>query len=59
LPGEKIRVNLLPYHQIAQTKYMKLGRGEEFAPLDEPDQDSIKRAVEIFGENGIVASIGG
>ncbi|MDP3565111.1 MAG: glycyl-radical enzyme activating protein, partial [Methanoregula sp.] len=46
LPGEKIRVNLLPYHKIAQTKYEKLGRGGEFVPLDEPGQDSIKRAVE-------------
>jgi pyruvate formate lyase activating enzyme len=59
LPGEKIRVNLLPYHKIAQAKYAKLGRGEAFRPLNEPDQDSIKRAVEILGEFGIEASIGG
>jgi pyruvate formate lyase activating enzyme len=59
LPGEKMGVNLLPYHKIAQTKYQKLGRGEAFKPLIEPDQDSIKRAVEIFGEFGIEASIGG
>ena len=59
LPGEKIMVNLLPYHKIAQTKYAKLGRGEEFKPLNEPNQDSIKRAVVIFGENGIEASVGG
>jgi len=59
LPGERIKVNLLPYHKIAQTKYQKLGRGEAFRPLIEPDQDSIKRAMEIFGVFGIEASIGG
>lgn len=59
LPGEKIGVNLLPYHKIAQTKYAKLGRGEEFKPLEEPGQDSIKRALELFGEYGIEASVGG
>jgi pyruvate formate lyase activating enzyme len=59
LPGERVRVNLLPYHKIAQAKYQKLGRGEAFRPLIEPDQDSIKRAVEIFGEFGIEASVGG
>jgi len=59
LPGVKIAVNLLPYHKIAQTKYLKLGRGEEFVALEEPDQDSIKRVIGIFGEYGIEASVGG
>jgi pyruvate formate lyase activating enzyme len=59
LPGERIKVNLLPYHKIAQTKYAKLGRGEAFKPLEEPGQDSIKRVLELFGEYGIEASVGG
>ncbi len=59
LPGEKIKVNLLPYHKIAQAKYAKLGRGEAFKPLEEPTQNAVKRAVDILGEFGIEASIGG
>lgn len=59
LPGEKIGVNLLPYHKIAQTKYAKLGRGDEFLLLEEPGQEAIKRAIEIFAEYGVEASIGG
>lgn len=59
LPGEKIRVNLLPYHKIAVTKYAKLGREEAFRPLNEPDAATIKRVMEIFREYNIGASIGG
>jgi pyruvate formate lyase activating enzyme len=59
LPGQTIAVNLLPYHKIAMTKYAKLGRGEEFQLLEEPGQEAIKRAIEIFEENGVEASVGG
>jgi len=59
LPGKKIAVNLLPYHKIAQTKYQKLGRAEAFQLLEEPEFEIIKRAVEIFGEYGVEANVGG
>ncbi len=59
LPGEKIRVNLLPYHKIAQTKYAKLGRGEEFRLLDEPTTERLQEAQEIFRIHGIEVVIGG
>jgi len=59
LPGVKRSVNLLPYHKIAQTKYMKLGRGDDFQPLEEPGIAAIKRAQDIFKEHGIEATIGG
>lgn len=59
LPGKKIAVNLLPYHKIAQAKYQKLGRGEEFRPLEEPTTERQQKAIDIFRENGIEASIGG
>lgn len=59
LSGEKKEVNLLPYHKIAQTKYSKLGRPEEFMLLEEPTRDSQLRAVALFREYGIKASIGG
>jgi pyruvate formate lyase activating enzyme len=59
LSGEKKEVNLLPYHKIAQTKYHKLGRPEDFQLLEEPCKESQLKAVAIFREFGILASIGG
>lgn len=59
LSGEKKEVNLLPYHKIAQTKYQKLGRPEDFQLLEEPTKDAQLQALNIFQEYGIVASIGG
>ncbi len=58
LSGEKKQVNLLPYHKIAQTKYQKLGRPDDFLLLDEPGKDALTNAVAIFQEYGIKATIG-
>lgn len=59
LPGEKRSVHLLPYHNIAQNKYNKLGKPGEFEDLKEPTKASQSRAIEIFSYYGIEASIGG
>ena len=59
LSGEKKEVNLLPYHKIAQTKYQKLGRPEEFQLLEEPTMQAQQQALVIFQEYGILANIGG
>jgi pyruvate formate lyase activating enzyme len=59
LSGEKKEVNLLPYHKIAQTKYQKLGRPDEFQLLEEPTREAQMSAIAIFQEYGIKASIGG
>jgi pyruvate formate lyase activating enzyme len=59
LSGEKKEVNLLPYHKIAQTKYRKLGRPDEFILLEEPSKEALVRAIELFQKFGISASIGG
>ena len=59
LSGEKKEVNLLPYHKIAQTKYQKLGRPEEFQLLEEPTKEAQMQAIAIFQEYGIRANIGG
>ena len=50
LSGEKKEVNLLPYHKIAQTKYQKLGRPEEFRLLEEPTKETQSKAIAIFQE---------
>ncbi len=59
LAGEKKEVHLLPYHNIAQNKYMKLGKADDFEILNEPDKKTLTRAIAMFGEYGIKASIGG
>jgi len=59
LAGQPKVVNLLPYHKIAQHKYGKLGRPEEFRLLEEPTSASQLRAIAIFHEFKIEASIGG
>jgi pyruvate formate lyase activating enzyme len=58
LAGEKKVVNLLIYHKIAQTKYTKLGRPDDFQLLNEPDKEALDRAVAIFHAYGIGATIG-
>lgn len=59
LAGDKKEVHLLPYHNIAQHKYLKLGKSNDFAKLTEPVQETLKRAIEKFEHYGIKASIGG
>lgn len=59
LPGELRSVHLLPYHTIAQNKYNKLGKPDEFETLLEPTKESQARAIAIFSRYGITASIGG
>ena len=59
LTGEKKAVNLLPYHKIAQTKYQKLGRPDDFSLLQEPVIEVQQQALLIFQRYGLDASIGG
>jgi len=59
LAGEKKIVHLLPYHNIAQNKYMKLGKSDDFERLHEPDKETLAKAISKFGEYGIMASVGG
>jgi pyruvate formate lyase activating enzyme len=59
LGGEKKLVHLLPYHAIAENKYMKLGKQDDFEKLKEPDKETLERAIAKFGEYGIMASVGG
>lgn len=59
LEGDKKEVHLLPYHNIAQNKYSKLGKADHFEHLMEPDKQSLTRAIAKFKEFGITASVGG
>jgi pyruvate formate lyase activating enzyme len=59
LSGEKKPVSLLPYHKIAQTKYQKLGRPDDFQLLQEPTKEAREEALAIFERYGLAAQIGG
>jgi pyruvate formate lyase activating enzyme len=59
LPGEKMLVGLLPYHNIAIHKYGKLGREYDGGGMEEPSPQDIEAAIRIFGEYGLEAVVGG
>ena len=57
--GDKKEVHLLPYHSIAQHKYLKLGKSNDFEKLQEPEEETLITAIAKFAVYGIKASIGG
>ena len=59
LPGEKKPVNLLPFHDVAKSKDAKLGQERDLSGLCEPTSGDLERAIRIFADHGLVASIGG
>jgi pyruvate formate lyase activating enzyme len=59
LPGEKKPVDLLPFHDVAKGKDMKLGQERDLSGLCEPTPDALERVISIFAGHGLVASVGG
>lgn len=59
LPGNKIAVNLLPYHNSATNKYVKLGSVYPEYEMAEPPEEEQNQAIEIFKRFGIETEIGG
>ena len=59
LAGEKKAVNLLTYHNIAASKYKRLGKDYNAQQLLEPSKQEIKQATDIFKSEGLDVKIGG
>jgi pyruvate formate lyase activating enzyme len=59
LAGDKKKVNVLPYHNIAQQKYKKLGLEFNTQNLEEPSKDNLAKIISIFESFGLEAAIGG
>lgn len=59
LSGEKKPVDLLPFHDLAKGKVLKLGQERDLTGLSEPTQEELDRVVKTFAEHGLVASVGG
>jgi len=52
-------VSLLPCHPIAQAKYAKLERPDDFLRFPEPGKAYLEELAAIFMEHGIRATVGG
>mgnify|MGYP003624716120 CR=1 FL=1 len=59
LEGNRTQINLLPYHNIAENKHMKLGNPANFIDFETPSEDEIQKVISIFQNYGIKATIGG
>ncbi len=59
LPGEKKKVNLLPYHNIAANKYRRLGEVYDSGNLAEPSEEDKARVIAQFADFGLEMAVGG
>jgi pyruvate formate lyase activating enzyme len=59
LEGKSPMVNILPFHNIAEKKYEKLGQHYDRGTMDEPDIERQNEILEIFKSYSIKAMIGG
>ncbi len=59
LTGEKKEVHLLPFHNIAENKYLRLGVEYDSKRLAEPEKVVLQRIIDQFSAHDITASVGG
>jgi len=57
LQNKSIEVNILPYHNIAEKKYEKLGDTYKEGTMSEPDSKKIEEIIKVFKLFGIEAKI--
>jgi pyruvate formate lyase activating enzyme len=59
LSGDRKKINILPYHNIAQQKYKKLSLEFNTDNLEEPAKDKLEEIISHFESYGLEASTGG
>lgn len=59
LPGPLKRINLLPYHDVAEGKSAKLGTTRDTQSMQTPEKPELERIIEQFAAHGLTASVGG
>lgn len=59
LEGKPVLINLLPFHNIAEKKYEKLGQAYDKGIMDEPSIERQNQILELFQSYGLNAIIGG
>ena len=59
LPGEKRGVNLLPFHDVARGKDIKLGQERDLGTFREPGPSDIQRVIDAISAYGLAVTVGG
>lgn len=59
LEGKRAKINLLPYHKVAEHKLVKMGKSDDYIEFETPNNEEINKIVSLFIDYGIKASIGG
>ena len=59
LNGDKKKVNILPFNNIAKKKYDKLGQDFDIGEMAEPSKEEQQNIISKFEEYGLTAVIGG
>jgi len=59
LDGPGRRINLLPYHNIAENKRLKLGVPLDKNSFEAPDHHRVNEIIALFADKGIPATVGG
>jgi pyruvate formate lyase activating enzyme len=53
--GNVERVEVLPFHQLGQFKWQKLGMPYQLAHTEPPTADAVNEAVRLFKAEGVTA----
>jgi len=59
LPGPRKTIRLLPYHNLAEGKSVKLGRAYDPGVMATPDEEELERVIAQFAAHSLTASNGG
>ncbi|MBN1255499.1 MAG: glycyl-radical enzyme activating protein [Deltaproteobacteria bacterium] len=57
--GTDIKVHLLPYHRLGETKYERMEEPEKAVSIQPPDDSKMEEIKKIFESNGLTVQIGG
>lgn len=55
----RLRVDILPYHQLGQSKYLKLGRAYALDGLQPPERSAMEAAAAVLASFGLDPHVGG
>lgn len=59
LPGPRKPISLLPYHDVARGKSVKLGMDYDAGGMSSPGEEDLSRIIAQFASHGLTASTGG
>ena len=59
LQNKPLRIDLLPFHDLAKSKYHRFGKDDRFSGIKKPDQKMMKLIQAEFDKDGFETTIGG